>query len=170
MIKLENDEILSKKLMATKEEVVKKLIKDKITITTMESCTGGALISTITDVEGASNITEGGFVTYSNKQKIRTGVPTEIIEKYGVYSEETAVKMAEVCKAKMNAVIGIGITGTLSNVDPNNKDSVQGEVYFCIKYLENTEIVRKIKVPIECRHEQKIFIVNSVFEELNKLL
>ena len=45
-------------------DIVNKLIEKKITITTMESCTGGFLISSITDVEGASNITEGGFVTY----------------------------------------------------------------------------------------------------------
>lgn len=167
---MEKAEKINSELAAIKEAVVKKLIKNKISITTMESCTGGALISAITDVEGASNITEGGFVTYSNEQKVRVGVPAETIEKYGVYSEETAVKMAEVCKNKMSAAIGIGITGTLSNVDPNNEDSVQGEVYFCIKYLNDTEIVRKIKVPIECRHEQKNFIINSIFAELDNLI
>lgn len=167
---MNNQEAVNHKLMIAKEEVVKKLIKNKITITTMESCTGGALISAITDIEGASAITEGGFVTYSNEQKVQVGVPAETIEKYGVYSEETAIKMAEVCKAKMKCAIGIGITGTLSNIDPNNKDSVQGEVYFCIKYLENTEFVKKIKVPIESRYEQKKFILYSIFEKLNELL
>lgn len=152
------------------EDVVKKLIKKGITITTMESCSGGFLISTITDVEGASNITEGGFVTYSNNQKIAMGVPKEIIEVYGVYSPETALKMAETCKVKMNAQIGIGVTGTLSNLDVNNKDSVQGEVYFCIKYSDKAEVSRKIAVPIETRHKQKEFIIDRIFEELNKIL
>lgn len=152
------------------EDVVKKLIETGIKITTMESCTGGLLISTITDVEGASNITDGGFVTYSNKQKIAMGVSEEVIDTYGVYSKETALNMAEVCKAKMNAHIGIGITGTLSNVDINNKDSVQGEVYFCIKYLDRDAVNRKIKVPIEERHEQKKYIVNKIFEELFEII
>ena len=153
-----------------KTEVVKKLIEKKISITTMESCTGGALISAVTDVEGASSITEGGFVTYSNEQKIKAGVPRETIDTYGVYSEETAIKMAEVCRKKMNASIGVGITGTLSNVDPNNNDSVQGEVYFCINYFGESEVVRKIKVAIEPRHDQKNFIINNIFVELQKIL
>ena len=152
------------------EDVVKKLIKKGITITTMESCSGGFLISTITDVEGASNITDGGFVTYSNNQKIAMGVPKEIIEIYGVYSHETAAKMAETCKEKMNAQIGIGVTGTLSNLDVNNKDSVQGEVYFCIKYSDESEVSRKIAVPLETRHKQKEFIINRIFEELNRFI
>ena len=71
-----------------KTETVKKLIERKITITTMESCTGGALISAITDVEGASQITEGGFVTYSNEQKIKVGVSKEIIDTYGVQRKQ----------------------------------------------------------------------------------
>ena len=150
--------------------IVNKLIEKKITITTMESCTGGALISAITDVEGASSITEGGFITYSNKQKIAIGVPSEIIETYGVYSSETASKMAEVCRERMNSNIGIGITGTLSNVDINNKDSVQGEVYFCIKYGESLQVSKKIKVPIESRHEQKKYIVEKILNELNYII
>ena len=70
----------------------------------------------------------------------------------------------------MNASIGVGITGTLSNVDPNNSDSVQGEVYFCINYSGEWEVVRKIKVPIESRHEQKNFIINNIFMELKNIL
>lgn len=152
-----------------KEEVIRRLIEKRITITTMESCTGGYLISAITDVEGASNITEGGFVTYSNKQKIAMGVKKEIIDMYGVYSTETALNMAEVCREKMKSDIGIGITGTLSNVDVNNEDSVQGEVYFCIKHT-NKLVQKKILVPIEIRHKQKEFIITEIFSELSKII
>lgn len=167
---MEIQEKIDDNLANIKTLVVRKLIEKNITITTMESCTGGALISAITDIEGASSITEGGFVTYSNEQKIKIGVSREIIDNYGVYSNETAISMAEVCREKINSRIGIGITGTLSNVDPNNSDSVQGEVYFCINYCGNSQVVRKIKVPIESRHEQKNFIISNIFEELNKLI
>lgn len=167
---MENKENMNKRLADLKMSVVKKLIEKKISITTMESCTGGALISAVTDIEGSSSITEGGFVTYSNEQKIRIGVPREIIDTYGVYSNETAIKMAEVCKKKMNVSIGIGVTGTLSNIDPNNNDSVQGEVYFCINNCGTSQVVKKIKVPIECRHEQKKFIITNIFDELDKLI
>lgn len=152
------------------EEVVKALINKNLKITTMESCTGGLLISSITDVEGASNITDGGFVAYSNKQKVAMGVPKETIETYGVYSKETALKMAEVCRNKMSSDIGVGITGTLSNVDVNNSDSKQGEVYFAIKYLDSEELVKKINVPITSRHKQKEFILENIFEELEIII
>lgn len=151
-------------------KVVEELIKKKTTITTMESCTGGFLISAITDVEGASNITDGGFVTYSNKQKIAIGVPENVIETYGVYSSQTASKMAQICKEKMKCDIGIGVTGTLSNVDINNKDSVQGEVYFCINYKDTLQVEKKIKVPIESRHNQKEFIADKIFGEMLKII
>lgn len=167
---MNNQEAVNHKLMIAKEEVVKKLIKNKITITTMESCTGGALISAITDVEGASQITEGGFVTYSNEQKIKVGVSKEIIDTYGVYSKETAINMAEVCRNIMKAQIGIGITGTLSNIDPNNSDSVQGEVYYCIDFNGRFKVVKKLYVPIESRHKQKKVIINDVFDELKNIL
>ena len=151
------------------EKIVKRLIEKKLKITTMESCTGGFLISCITDVEGASNITDGGFVTYSNKQKISIGVPEDIINSYGVYSQETALNMAKVCRDKMECDIGIGVTGTLSNVDPNNADSKQGEVHFCIKTNDN-EVTKTISVPITVRHEQKEFIADKIFNELERLI
>lgn len=161
MNKIYNDKVI---------KVVKELIKKKTTITTMESCTGGFLISAITDVEGASNITDGGFVTYSNKQKIAVGVPENVIETYGVYSSQTALKMAQICKERMKCDIGIGVTGTLSNVDINNKDSVQGEVYFCINYKDELQVEKKIKVPIEPRHNQKEFIADKIFDEMLKII
>ena len=164
-MKKEADEMFVEKAV----KVVERLIEKKIKITTMESCTGGFLISTITDVEGASNITDGGFVTYSNNQKIAVGVPEEVIETYGVYSSQTAFQMAQVCREKMKAHIGVGITGTLSNVDINNTDSVQGEVYFCIAFKDMV-IERKIKVPVESRHSQKEFIVDKIFDEMLKAI
>ncbi|MBE6063585.1 MAG: CinA family protein [Clostridium butyricum] len=165
-----NKDNIDNKLNELKDIVVKKLIKNKMSITTMESCTGGALISAITDIEGASRITEGGFVTYSNEQKVKIGVPKEIIDTYGVYSKETAIHMARVCRIKINSEIGVGITGTLSNIDPNNKDSVQGEVYFCINYGGDSKVVKKIKVPIESRDEQKKFIIYEILTELKTII
>lgn len=114
------------------EELTKYLIAEGITITTMESCTAGQIASLITDTEGSSAVFKGAFVTYSNEAKIAQGVPGETIEKYGVYSAETASAMAKACKDAMQADIGIGVTGSFGNVDPNNADSKPGEVYFAI--------------------------------------
>ena len=109
------------------------LIERGLTITTMESATSGQLASLITDTEGSSAVLKGAFVTYCNEAKIQQGVPSEILERYTVYSRETAEAMAEVCRKAYDADIGIGVTGTMGNVDPANPEtSVPGQVYFAI--------------------------------------
>ena len=109
------------------------LIERGLTITTMESATSGQLASLITDTEGSSAVLKGAFVTYCNEAKILQGVPAEILERYTVYSGETAEAMAEACRKAYDADIGIGVTGTMGNVDPANPEaSVPGQVYFAI--------------------------------------
>ena len=119
--------------METLEQwLVKELTKRNATITTAESCTGGLISGRIVNASGASGVFHQAFVTYSNEAKIMQGVPEAVIETYGVYSKETARAMAEACKRAYRADIGIGITGTTGNIDPNNQDSVPGEVYYAV--------------------------------------
>lgn len=109
------------------------LIERGLTITTMESATSGQLASLITDTEGSSAVLKGAFITYCNEAKIQQGVPSEILERYTVYSRETAEAMAEACRKAYGADIGIGVTGTMGNADPANPEaSVPGQVYFAI--------------------------------------
>ena len=109
------------------------LIRNKLSITTMESATAGQIASLITDTEGSSAILKGAYVTYSNEAKIKQGVPAEIIEKFTVYSRETAAAMAKACRKAYDADIWIGVTGMVGNIDPANPEaSVPGRVYFAI--------------------------------------
>ena len=113
--------------------LTKLLIDRKYTITTMESATSGQIASLITDTEGSSAVLKGAFITYSNEAKILQGVPAETIEKYTVYSRETAEAMAAACMKAYGARIGIGVTGTMGNVYTANPDaSVPGQGYFAI--------------------------------------
>ncbi|MFR5704020.1 MAG: CinA family protein [Eubacterium ramulus] len=103
------------------------------------------IASMITDTEGASAIFPGGFVTYLNETKILIGVDA-IIEKVTVYiPEECAEAMAQTAQEKLNTDVAIGITGTTGNVDPNNADSVQGQVYFVSFGLEIRRILLNYK-------------------------
>ena len=61
----------------------------------MESCTGGAVVSSITNVSGAGEVLKFSAVTYSNEFKIKMGVNKEVIDKYTVYSIETAMEMSK---------------------------------------------------------------------------
>lgn len=146
-----------------------KLIEKGLMITTMESATSGQIASLITDTEGSSAIMKGAFVTYSNEAKIQQGVPKEIIETYTVYSKETARAMAEACRKAYAANIGIGVTGTMGNVDPANKEaSVPGQVYFAISFNGEVRDYYRELVPQETRLAYKMAVAKEVVDELLK--
>lgn len=146
------------------------LIKNSISISTMESCTSGLIASLITDTEGSSAILKGAFITYSNEAKVLNGVPNEIISKYGVYSKETSTHMAQSCKKTYSSDIGIGITGTLGNIDPNNKDSIPGKVFItCIVNNNEYNYQFDLKISSE-RFEAKLLIADFLYDELFSIL
>ncbi len=145
----------------------KKLIEKNISITTMESCTGGCFSSLITDTEGSSAIFAGSLVTYSNNAKIMLGVPSETIRKFSVYSEETAKAMATASRNTFNAMTGIGVTGTTGNIDPNNaEDSVPRKIYFAISSREKTESFRIELPPQNSRADYKFLAAEKILEKL----
>ncbi|WP_026521057.1 CinA family protein [Butyrivibrio sp. VCB2001] len=146
------------------------LIKEQLTITTMESCTSGLVASLLTDTEGASAVLKGAFVTYSNEAKIKQNVPADVIGRFGVYSEETAREMALAAKRAYGADIAIGVTGTMGNVDPANNDSTPGEVFFAIAHKEGTESFH-ISVPVQdSRYEYKLFVAGAIAEEITRVI
>jgi nicotinamide-nucleotide amidase len=108
-----------------------------------------------------------GYVTYSNQQKRAVGVPGEVIEEYGVYSSECAEAMAKAGFRNTGADLSIGITGTFSNVDPHNDDSVSGVVYFSIVFHNEQAIAGKINVPVLMeRPKQKQFVTEVVLKKV----
>ncbi|MGZ4164662.1 MAG: CinA family protein [Tumebacillaceae bacterium] len=139
-------------------------------VTTMESCTGGAIINRITNVSGSSDVTDGGYVTYSNKQKINVGVPEEIVNR-GVYNKPTAVAMAETALRLTGSNVAVGVTGTFSNVDENNPDSEKGVVYFSICDQHTVQREEKLMVPLHVpRDEQKRWLVDEILKTLVEVL
>lgn len=152
-------------------DIVKRMIDNNISVSTMESCTSGLIASMITDTEGASAIFPGGYVTYANDTKSMAGVDAAIIKKYGVYSKECAIAMATAAKKNLNTEISIGITGTTGNLDPNNADSVQGQAFFCIvagTHIYCSEI--REDVTNMSRHEIKLMYADKVFDGLSNVL
>lgn len=154
-------------IRADYHKLTKLLISKGLHITTMESATSGQIASLITDAEGASAIFKGALITYCNEEKIKAGVSAEIIDKYSVYSKETAVAMAECCRAKYGADIGIGITGTMGNVDPENVAfSKPGKVYFAIS-TEAETFSYMVEIPAqESRYMYKLAAAKEIYEKL----
>jgi competence/damage-inducible protein CinA-like protein len=95
------------------EEIVGDLLRGSATtIAVAESCSGGLLLSRLTDVPGSSAYVLGGVVAYSNESKTAfADVPADLIAEHGAVSEPVARAMAEGIKRRMGASIGVGVTG-----------------------------------------------------------
>ena len=95
------------------EVVVGDLLRErKLTIACAESCTGGLLMSRLTDVPGSSDYVDRGVVCYSNRAKTElAGVPEVLIAEHGAVSEPVARAMADGIRSRAHTNIGVGITG-----------------------------------------------------------
>ncbi len=104
----------------TLEGVVGTLLEEHgLTLATMESCTGGLLANSITNIPGSSAYFRGGLVSYATEMKIAWGVDPAIIEQHGVISAECAMAMARAARDRLGADVGVGITG-VAGPDPQD--------------------------------------------------
>ena len=111
------------------EAVVRKLKEAGMTVTTVESCTGGLLSATLVDVSGASDVFYQGVVTYANEAKVRlVGVKEATLQAHGAVSEETAREMAEGGAKAANADAALSVTG-IAGPGGGTKEKPVGLVY-----------------------------------------
>ncbi|PZO63761.1 MAG: damage-inducible protein CinA [Paracoccus denitrificans] len=83
-----------------------------VTIATAESCTGGLIAATLTEIAGSSAVVEGGLVTYSNAAKQgMLGVQRATLDQFGAVSEEVAAQMAVGALANTDATLTVSVTG-----------------------------------------------------------
>lgn len=114
--------------------VAKKLMENDITFSLAESCTGGRLAAKITSIPGISKVFDRGLVTYTKKAKIdELDVGADIIEKFSVYSKETALGMVEGLSEKTGSKLCVSVTGILE-ADSHFANLVPGSAYVGIKY------------------------------------
>jgi nicotinamide-nucleotide amidase len=84
----------------------------KLKIATAESCTGGLLAATLTEIPGSSDVLDRGFVTYSNEAKqAMLGVKATTLASFGAVSRETAEAMAKGALAHAPVDLAVSITG-----------------------------------------------------------
>ena len=152
-------------------KLVKELTNKNKTISTMESCTGGGLANAITNTQGSSEILKFSAVTYSNEYKIKMGVNKDIIDKYSVYSIETAIEMSKNISDFASSNYGIGITGKLNRIDKNNLYGSDNTVYISVYDKDNNKYYNKsIKVLKQSRKENKEIIINEVLNILLEII
>jgi nicotinamide-nucleotide amidase len=109
----------------------RRLAKRSQVVTTAESCTGGWIAKTLTDVPGSSAWFEEGFVTYSNEAKARRlGVPRSVLEREGAVSEATARAMAQGALERTGASLAVAVTG-IAGPGGGVPGKPVGTVWFC---------------------------------------
>ena len=112
--------------------LVRRLSKEGWSLSVAESCTGGLLASSFTDISGASAWFTQGWVTYSNDSKIaQLGVSPEKLEKRGAVSHEVALGMAQGAQQASGSAVSISITG-IAGPTGGDANKPVGTVYVAV--------------------------------------
>lgn len=99
-------------LLPAAEALIRRYTSMGLMVATAESCTGGLIAGTLTEVSGSSSVVDRGFVTYSNAAKTALlGVPAALIERVGAVSREVAIAMAEGALERSEATLAVAVTG-----------------------------------------------------------
>ena len=155
----------------TYENIVNKLIEKNKTISTMESCTGGFIANCITNIPGSSEILKFSAVTYSNEFKIKMGVNSKVIDKYSVYSKETANEMSKNISDFTNSDYGIGITGKLCSCDLKNPTNENDLVFISIYDKNKNKFYEyNLNVKNQTRDKNKELISEYILEKLETII
>lgn len=121
---------MSESLYALAEQVGKTLVAHDQKLVTAESCTGGWVAQSITDIPGSSAWFDRGFVTYSNEAKQdMLGVNQKTIEVFGAVSEECVIEMVQGALKNSNADSALAVTG-IAGPDGGSYDKPIGTVWF----------------------------------------
>ena len=121
------------------QNLVSLFLQKSIKVCTAESCTGGLIAKTFTDLAGSSEWFDRGFVTYSNQSKIDLlGVQLATLEAYGAVSEEVAREMAVGALQFSQSQLSIAVTG-IAGPGGGSKAKPVGTVCFGFAVKNDTD-------------------------------
>ena len=147
------------------KKIVEILIKKKLTISFVESCTGGMASSAITDIRGSSKVFTLGMVVYSNKSKINVlKIPNNIIKKYGAVSKQVCLHMVKNLSKISKTNISISITGIAGPKGGTNKKPV-GLVYVGIKKGQTIQVKKYL-----FKNKDRFYIQKAAVNKSLKLI
>ncbi len=151
------------------EKIVRFLNEHNMTITTVESCTGGLIAARLVNVSGASNVFSEGYITYSEEAKAKmVGVNPETIKKYNVVSEEVAYEMASGGAKTANADVAVSVTGVAGPLG-GTKEIPVGTVCIGV-YYKNKVITEKFLLNgdrLQVRNQAVDKALEMVWNEFN---
>lgn len=151
------------------QDLLDLLIKNNLTISSIESLTGGLFASCFTSISNASKAYKGSIVTYTNEIKEKTGVKKDTIDKYGAISEECVLEMATNCKSYFNSDVSVSFSG---NAGPTSSEGKEvGLVYICIIVKDNINVfeLHFDGTRSEIRNKCVDFAFNKIIEIIKQL-
>ena len=130
-------------IYALAEQIITLARDNRLTLSTVESCTGGLIAGALTAVPGSSDVLYGGFVTYANEAKIgMVGVPYGLLREFGAVSKEVASAMAEGGLAAAGTHFCIAVTG-IAGPSGGSAEKPLGLVHFALASDEGTKNLKK---------------------------
>ena len=151
------------KITALAAALVREFAKRGLTVSTAESCTGGLIAKSITDIPGSSAVLTGGCVSYTEAAKNRVlGVDEEILRTKTAVSEDCAKAMAEGARKLFGTDVAVSATGYAGPGGGTEKDPV-GTVYLGLATKDGT-ICRRIYIPNATRAEVREAAAKTVLE------
>jgi len=144
------------------------LKQKKLTVATAESCTGGLIAHSLTNISGSSDYFERGIISYSNNAKTEVlDVPNDILQKYGAVSEQVAKAMAENVRVKSKVDIGVSTTG-IAGPTGGTPEKPVGLVFIAMSTADET-IVKKFQFTGD-RLQNKVSTCNAALDLLFQYL
>jgi len=135
--------MIDAKLLTAAKHLLDLCRRRGLRIATAESCTGGLVAGVLTEIAGASDVVERGFVVYSNAAKeSMLGVPPSTLKRYGAVSAETAIAMAAGALKNSEADISVAITG-IAGPGGGTKQKPVGLVHFAAASRNGKPIARR---------------------------
>jgi nicotinamide-nucleotide amidase len=140
-----------------------------LTVATAESCTGGLVAGTLTEIAGSSDVVDRGFVTYSDAAKqAMLGVPAPILNRHGAVSRETAEAMATGALAHAPVDLAVAITG-IAGPGGGSADKPVGLVHFAAAARDGRLIHREKRFGDVGRSEVRLRSVAEALAMLEEL-
>ena len=152
--------------MSSSKEIISKLIRNNISISVAESCSGGLISSTLVKISGVSKIFSCGLVCYSNASKIKyLSVSNKTLSKFGAVSSNVAEEMIDNLYKKEKTEITVSTTG-IAGPTGGLKNKPVGLVFIGIRYKNSKNIYKKIfkGSRIDIQRKTKDFVFKKIRE------
>ncbi|MGL4198634.1 MAG: CinA family protein [Allorhizobium sp.] len=135
-------------------------------IATAESCTGGLIAGSLTEISGSSAVVDRGFVTYTNQAKVDLiGVSENTLQTFGAVSRETALQMAHGALMRSNAQVAVAVTG-IAGPGGGSNDKPVGLVHLALKTRSGHIDHREMRYGEIGRDQVRLATVRTALEML----